>query len=50
MAPVSQSSMTQNINGRLTQQVTLLLPVVGPSGRTAQVGGGARAAAAAAKA
>lgn len=37
LPPVSQSSMSQNINGRMTQTVTLLLPVVGPGGRSAQV-------------
>lgn len=37
MPPVSQSSMSQSINGRSSKTVTLLLPVVGPGGRTAQV-------------
>lgn len=40
MPPVSQSSMSQSINGRMTKTVTLLLPVAGANG-TAQVFGGA---------
>lgn len=35
--PVSQSSMSQNINGRMSKTVTLIMPVVGGSGRMAQV-------------
>lgn len=44
MPPVSQSSMSQSINGRSSKTVTLLMPVVGPSGSTAQVRGGSPAA------
>jgi hypothetical protein len=35
--PVSQSSMSQNINGRMSKTVTLIMPVVGSGGRIAQV-------------
>jgi len=35
--PVSQSSMSQNINGRMSKTVTLIMPVVGGSGQMAQV-------------
>lgn len=38
LPPVSQSSMTQSINGRTSRTITLLMPVVGPTGTTAQVG------------
>ena len=38
MPPVSQSSMSSSVNGRSSKTVTLLMPVVGASGRTAQVG------------
>ncbi|PRW59807.1 hypothetical protein C2E21_1565 [Chlorella sorokiniana] len=34
--PVSQSSMSQNINGRMSKTVTLIMPVVGSGGRIAQ--------------
>lgn len=34
--PVSQSIMTSSINGRASRRVTLVLPVVGVSGRVAQ--------------
>ena len=37
LPPVSQSSMTQSVNGRMSQTITLLMSVVGPSGATAQV-------------
>lgn len=37
--PVSQSSMSQSINGRLSKTVTLIMPVVGGNGRVAQVRG-----------
>lgn len=36
MAPMSQGSMTQSINGRVSRVVTLVLPVVGQNGRSAQ--------------
>lgn len=36
LPPVSQSSMTQSINGRTSRTITLLMPVVGPTGTTAQ--------------
>ncbi|KAL4458532.1 hypothetical protein ABPG75_013397 [Micractinium tetrahymenae] len=36
LPPVSQSSMTQSINGKASRTITLLLPVVGPSGAAAQ--------------
>jgi hypothetical protein len=39
MPPVSQSSMSSSVNGRSAKTVTLLMPVVGASGRTAQVRG-----------
>lgn len=35
-APVSQSSSSSSINGRSSQTVTLIVPVVGANGRTAQ--------------
>ncbi|GAB4821872.1 hypothetical protein N2152v2_008918 [Parachlorella kessleri] len=35
LAPMSQSSMTQSINGRVSRVVTLVLPVVGAGGRAA---------------
>lgn len=37
MPPVSQSSMSQSINGRASQTVTLILPVVGAGGKAVQV-------------
>jgi hypothetical protein len=36
LSPVSQSSMAQSINGRVSRVVTLALPVVGAGGRAAQ--------------
>lgn len=39
LPPVSQSSMSSSVNGRMTKTVTLLMPVVGAGGQTAQVGG-----------
>ena len=35
LAPMSQSSMTQSINGRVSKVVTLVLPIVGAGGRAA---------------
>ncbi|PSC71395.1 hypothetical protein C2E20_5367 [Micractinium conductrix] len=36
LPPVSQSSMSSSVNGRMTKTVTLLMPVVGAGGQTAQ--------------
>lgn len=41
--PMSQSSMSQSINGRVSKTVTLLMPVAGANGQTAQVGAGSGA-------